>query len=293
MRLRIPALLDVLTVSDPEVIADLANDPRLDRNYGGRGPLFNRIVTGRIRKALSLNGEPLPPVAPHGPERPRPEQAALEARLNAIAASLGDGDPSVGKLARYIRGEGPDSSVGPLAQEAVGRLFNPNYKGDAKSWSAARVLDQAPRTFNLALLFWWAVTGAVAKARRLLADGVDGDPSGVHGTGVAVHNLVAAFSRMRALWANPAARRRLTPEAAVAQCLVAPERVVRQPTEAGLTLAGEYSPATLVLLQLDAANSRAPSPSTAFMTQSWARCPAHAWAPALLAAVWRAAQGEA
>ena len=74
--------------------------------------------------------------------------------------------------------------------------------------------------------FGVAVTGAVAKARRLLADKSSGDPSKVHGTGVAVHNLVAAFSRMRALWANPAARRRLTPEAAVAQCLVAPEQVV-------------------------------------------------------------------
>ncbi|MGO9420036.1 hypothetical protein [Roseiarcus sp.] len=293
MRLRIPALLDVLTVSDPELIADLANDPRLDRNYGGRGPLFNRIVTRRIRKALSLNGEPLPPVAPHGPERPKSAQAALEARLNAIAAALGLGDPSVEKLASYLRGEGPDASVGPLAQEAVGRLFSADYEGDARSWAAARVLDQAPRTFNLLLVFWWAVTGAVAKARRLLADKVGGDPSGVHGTGVAVHNLVAGFLRMRALWADPATRRRLTPEAATAQCLVAPQQVVRQPTEAGLTLAGEYSPATLVLLQLDAANSRAPSPSTAFMTQSWARCPAHAWAPALLAAVWRAAQGEA
>ncbi len=290
MRLRIPALVDLLTVSDPGLIADLADDPRLDRNYGGRGPLVNRMITGRIRKTLILDGEPLPPVAPHGPERPRPQQAALEARLNAIAASLGEGDPSVGKLARYVRGEGPDSSVGPLAQEAVGRLFSADYQGDARSWAAARVLDEAPRTVNLALVIWWALTGAVAKARRLLADKVEGDPSGVHGTGVAVHNLVAAFSRMRALWADPAARRRLTPEAAVAQCLVAPQQVVRQPTEAGLTLAGEFSAGTLVLLQLDDANARAPSAATAFMTQSWARCPAHAWAPALLAAVWRTAQ---
>jgi len=290
MRLHIPALLDLLTVSDPDLIADLADDPRLDRNYGGRGPLINRIVSGRVRKALSLNGEPLPPVAPHGPERPKPAQAALEARLNAIAAALGPGDPSVEKLASYVRGEGPDASVGPLAQEAVGRLFSADYKGDARSWAAARVLDQAPRSFNLLLVFWWAVTGAVAKARHLLADKVGSDPSGVHGTGVAVHNLVAGFSRMRALWADPAARRRLTPEAAAAQCLVAPQQVLRQPTEASLTLAGDLSPVTLVLLQLDAANMRAPSARTAFMTQNWARCPAHAWVPALLAAVWRTAQ---
>ena len=236
MRFRIPALLDVLTVADPDRIADLANDLRLDRKYGGKGPLFNRIVTGRIRRALSLNGEPLPPVAPRGAERPKPAQAALEAHLNQIAAALDAGDSSIQALANYVRGEEPISSVGPVAQQAVGRLFDPYYTGDTKSWAAAKVLDQAPRTMNFALLLWWSLTGVVAKARCLLADKVGNDPSGVHGTGVAVHNLVAGFSHMRTLWADPATRHRLPPEAAAAQCLVVPPRVVRQPTEAGVSL---------------------------------------------------------
>ncbi len=293
MRLRIPALLDLLTVSDPDTIADLGDDPRLDRRFGGEGPLFNRLVTGRILKALSIDGEPLPPVAPHGPARPKPAQAALEARLGPIAASLGADDPSVARLAGYVRGDGPESSIGPIAQQAVGRLFRADYVADASSWEAAQVLDQAPRTFNPALLLRWAFTGAVPKARRLLADKVGGDPSGVHGTGVAVHNLVAGFARMRALYADPSSRRRLTAEAAAAQCLVAPQQVARQSTGAGPTRAGELGPATLVLLRLEAANTRAPGASMAFMSQSWARCPAHAWAPALLAAVWRAVEGDA
>ena len=96
---------------------------------------------------------------------------------------------------------------------------------------------------------------------------------------------------MRALYADPSARSRLTPEAAAAQCLVAPQQVVRQPTTAGDLLAGDFGDSTLILLQLDAANARAPSPEMAFMTGTWAQCPAHAWIPALLAAVWRAAQG--
>jgi hypothetical protein len=290
-RLRIPGLIDLLRVSDPELIADLAEDRRLDREYLSRGPLLNRIVTGRIRKVLSLNGRPLPSVAPRGTERPTAAQAGLEARLTPIAATLGPTDPSVQALARYVRGEGPAAAAGPLAQEAVGRLFAPDFKGDRESWAAAQVLDQAPRTFNLFLLLKWSLTGAVAKAKRLLEEKVGRDPSGVHGVGIAVHNFVPAFSRMRALWADPSARGRLTPEAAAAQCLVAPQQVVRQPTKAGESLAGEFADGTLVLLQLNAANVRAPSPEMAFLTQSWARCPAHAWVPALLAAVWRAAQG--
>jgi hypothetical protein len=290
-RLRIPALIDLLRVSDPNLIADLADDSRLDRDYVSRGPLLNRIVTGRIRKVLSLNGKPLPSVAPRGTQRPTDAQAALEARLTPIAIALGPSDPSVQALARYVRGEGPDEAAGPLAQEAVGRLFASDYKSDAESWAAAQVLDQAPRTFNLFLLLRWTLTGAVAKAKRLLAEKVGHDPSGVHGIGVAVHNFPPAFWRMRALYADPSARARLTPEAAAAQCLVAPQQVVRQPTKAGGSLAGDLGDGTLVLFQLNAANARSPSPETAFMTGTWARCPAHAWVPALLAAVWRAAQG--
>ena len=49
-RLRIPALIDLMRVSDPALIADLAQDRRLDRQYVSRGPLLNRILTGRIRR---------------------------------------------------------------------------------------------------------------------------------------------------------------------------------------------------------------------------------------------------
>ena len=48
---------------------------------------------------------------------------------------------------------------------------------------------------------------------------------------------------MRARYADPSARSRLTPEAAAAQCLFAPVQVVRQPTRAGDSLAGEFSDA--------------------------------------------------
>ena len=41
-RLRIPALLDLLIVGDPALIAALADDARLDRAYVIRGPLLNR-----------------------------------------------------------------------------------------------------------------------------------------------------------------------------------------------------------------------------------------------------------
>ncbi|HVN02362.1 MAG TPA: hypothetical protein VMT68_19340 [Caulobacteraceae bacterium] len=291
-RLHIPAIVDLLLVDDAATISAVADDRRLDRAYAPNGPLINRIVTSRIRKDLQLAGVPFPPVAPRGAQRPVPAQAALEARLDPLAPQLAQGGPSLKTLADYVRGVGADDDAGPLSQQAVGRLFDPAYEADAASWAAAKTLDAAPRSFNPFQLIWWALTGAVPKARALLAAKVGGDPSGTHGTGVAVHNIVAGFQQMRRLWADERARTQLSPEAAAAQCLVAPQQVVRQPTAAGMSAAGEFAATTLVMLQLNRAHAADPNAETAFMAASWARCPAHAWVPALLAGAWRAAQSE-
>jgi hypothetical protein len=288
-RIHIPALVDLLPVEDPTLVASLADDVRLDRDYRAQGPLLNRLIVGRIRKVLVVGATPLPPVAPRGPARPLPAQQSLEARLAPIAAALASDVADLAPLGDYVHGEGGDP--GPLAQQAVGRLFEPAYAADAASWRAAVVLDQAPRSFNPFLLLWWWITGAVARSQKLLAQKVSNDPSGVHGTGVAVHNIVSGLETMRRLYADPQSRGELTPEAAAAACLVAPEQVLRQPRMRGESLAGEFDATTLVLLKLSAAHKQAPTAELAFMAQSWSRCPAHAWVPALLASVWRAAVG--
>ena len=47
-RYRIPGLIDLTFVSDPEEIRALAADPALDRRFLRRGPLVNRLIAGRI-----------------------------------------------------------------------------------------------------------------------------------------------------------------------------------------------------------------------------------------------------
>jgi hypothetical protein len=182
------------------------------------------------------------------------------------------------------------------AEPGLARLADHLLRGDqalcgrAGRRQAALTLDAAPRSFNPFQIVWWALTGAVPKARELLADKVGGDPSGIHGTGVAVHNIVAGLQQMRKLWTDAPSRRRLPSAGAAAQCLVAPQQVIRQPRKAGLCIAGAFEPTTLVMLQLNAAHTQRPTAELAFMTQSWARCPAHAWVMALLAGTWRVAQ---
>lgn len=289
-RIAIPGLVDILPIDDAATIAVIAADRRFDREYVRRGPMLNRIVLGRVRSILTLAGAPLPPVAEHGPVRPAPSQSATQARLDALAAG-GLAGPDIDVLAAYVRGEGGATQGGKLAQQAVGRLFDPYYSADDESWSAALVLRDAPSSFNPLKRLIWALTGRIAKARELLAGKVNQDPTGLHGTGVAIHNLAEAFARMRTLYADPAARGQSSPAAAVAAAMVAPKQVLRQPTVAGTSPAGPFTENTLVLLQLEKANARTPGYDMAFMAGSWSACPAQGWVPALLATVWRDAIG--
>ena len=287
-RIHIPGLVDLLRVSDSDQVAELAGDPNLDRDLRVRGPLVNRLILSQIRNTLVLGGAPLPPVAPRGAARPLPAQAELETRLNAIVAQWPERDEAVDAIATYVRG-GP-GAAGPLAQQAVGRIYDPAYRADDASWAAARTLDLSA---NPIMRLWWTLTGAVPKARELLAEKVHQDPSGLHGTGVAVHNMVKGLILMRSLWADPAQRASLTPPAAAMMCIFAPAQVPRQPTRSATSVAGSYEPTTLVLLQLGKAYASSPTAENAFMTGQWSACPAHSWTRTLLVRAWQTAQETA
>jgi hypothetical protein len=290
-RVSVPGVVDALLVKDPALVRSLAADTRLDRAYVPRGRLVNRILLGRLRRVLQLGGHPLPPVAERGPVRPTAAQAALEDRLNALAAGEIAGD-EVTALAKYVQGAGRKGDAGRLAQQAVGRLFSAAYQADAGSWADAKVLGAAPSNLNPITGVVWAVTGRVARARKQLAAKVGGDPSGLHGTGVAIHNLSDAFLRMRQLYSDTRGHPPESEASAVGNTLGAPRQVLRQPTCRMEIEAGQLEPETLVILQLDAANAAAPGYDLVFMQDEWSRCPAHRWVPALLAAVWRRAQGN-
>jgi hypothetical protein len=97
------------------------------------------------------------------------------------------------------------------------------------------------------------------------------------------------FERMRELWADPRMRSAASTDAVVRQCTFAPESVLRQATAREATPVGKVRPGTLVFLGLEAARQHAPGFDIAFMTKSWAQCPAAAIVPALLRAVWQRA----
>ncbi len=118
---------------------------------------------------------------------------------------------------------------------------------------------------------------------------VGGDLAGVHAVGIALHNIVSGIARMQQIFRDRSQGDVLTAEAAGARCLFAPGSVLRQPTDTATSDAGNLTPETLVLLKLQDANAHAPSGDIAFLRESWSRCPAEQWVPALLEGVWRRA----
>ena len=285
--IRIPGLLDIKKIDDKAEVLTLSLDARLDRRFEARGPLVNRFLMRRIRSALTVDGRPLPAVAPRCDAERASTQVALRRRLEpGNGAPLWD-EATLSRLAAAVRGESDAADFGPAAQQAVGRLFARDYVGDAASWQAAVDLDDAIRTRNPLRSIQLHITGRLRRARKLLNAKVGGDLAGVHGTGIAVHNLVRGFETMRALWRDGAPS--VSAYDAVGNCLYAPGTVLRQATAKGGTLAGEVRSGTLLLYQLDTVRAREPGADTVFMAGTWAECPALAFVPALLRAVWERA----
>lgn len=280
--IRIPFLVDLKRVDAKPDIRALSLDERLDRDFVRRGPLVNRMLTGRINGALRVDGKPLPAVAPrHDADRAR-SQKALHSRLDPAKGPLWD-DATLAALIAAVRGTAGADTIGPAAQQAVGRLFVSGYVGDAESFQAAHDLDDAVRTPNPIRWLMLHLSGSLRRSRRLLAQRVDGDLAGVHGTGVAVHNMVRGFEEMRELWRT---QPRPSTDEVLRACLFAPKTVLRQATAPGATAVGEVRPGTLVLVELDKLRERSPDAEAVFMAGTWAECPAGAFVAALLRAVW-------
>jgi hypothetical protein len=286
-RIRIPGLLDILVSADSREIETLAQDLKLDRTYGDRSLPLNRYVLHRVRKALQIDGRSLPTVEAREAEGRAAAQSALWTRLNAVAPDLAQGPDELESLAAYVRGEGLVEACGPLVQQAVGRLFSSDFTATSASWKAALVLDKAPRTMNPMLLTWWFVTKRVDRAKRLLAEMVQGDLAGVHAVGIALHNIVSGVIVMRQLFSDPSERIALSPKAAGARCLFAPGSVLRQPTASVSSVKGELTTKTLVMFNLQAANAKSGDRKIVFLRETWSRCPAEQWVPALLEGIWQ------
>jgi hypothetical protein len=286
---RIPGIVDLCEVNDPQEIKGVANDPVIDRHFETRTCPMNWFLLKRSLSVLSFRGRRFPTMEPRDCATRARAQEELWRRLNDQTETIKAGPVSLEPLAEWVRGVGSDTEAGIRTQELLGRLFRSDFAATEKSWAAALVLVAAPRSSNPAKLCWWFVTGKVRRAKRLLAGMVGDDLSAVNAIGIAVHNVVKGLHHMRSLYADASLRNALSAEAAAGQCLRAPVSVYRQSTAQGTLMGKAFSKNSLFVLNIGTASLLSGGRSLVFMEDSWSACPASSWVPAMFEGVWRRA----
>ncbi len=285
----IAGLINVYEVSDPVEIKAVGDDPVIDRSFETSTCPVNWFLLKRSINALSFRGRRFPTMEPRQCSSRARAQEQLWQRLNEQIPDIKAGPVSLAPIAEWVKGSGRDDAVGILTQQLLGGLFRSDFTATQETWAAALVLVKAPRSWNLPMLFWWLTTGKLKRAKAVLAGQVGGDLSAVNAIGIAVHNIVKGLHHMRALYADTSTRTALSPDAAAKQCLRAPVSIYRQSTADGTVLGIAFKKHSLFVLNIGVASQIDDGHSLVFMENSWSRCPAALWVPAMLEGVWRRA----
>jgi hypothetical protein len=265
----------------------VVQDPRADRQFYTPTALVNWFLLKRSLTALSFAGKRFPTMMPRNAAPETQKRDSLWNALELKIPSIRQGSSELEPLALWVSGAKNDPEVGILAQQLLGNLFSDTFKATPESWNAAKILVAAPRLTNLPKLLWWTASGKVRRAKQVLADMVDGDLAGVNAIGIAVHNVVKGLEHMKQLYLDESTRSTLSAEQAAQQCLFAPISVYRQATSAGSVNGCPFSRGSLFILNIGIAARAAAGRRLVFLEDSWSRCPAADWVPAMFEGLWR------
>ena len=281
-----PGITDIFVVTDPAEIRTISNDSRFDRDFIRRGPVRNVLLLRKMLRIFSLNGILFEPLLPRTNTSRAAAQDELWSRLNVKADEVKHGPAELEPLAEWVRGIGTAEKLDLLVQQSIGRLFVETFTATEEGLAAARMVFEAASSSSVLRMLGWRISGRLQRAKTLLASMVNGDLVGV----VAMINarllIVEGLIKMRQLAADPALRSSITTDAAADQCLFAPATVVRQAKTSGEVGGCPFRRGSLFILGLGSASKGAANRDIVFLRQSWSRCPAEKWVPALLEGVW-------
>jgi hypothetical protein len=281
-----PAITDIVVVTDPAEIRTISNDFRFDRDFLGHGPVRNVQLLRKVARAFSLNGRLYPPLLPRTDPSRAAAQKELRSRLNVKADEVKHGPAELEPLAEWVRGIGTAEKLGMLVQQNIGRLFVETFTATEESLAAARMVLEAASSSNVLRMLGWRISGRLERAKTLLASMVNGDLIGVIAMSTARQLIDDGLHKMRQLAADPTLRSSMSTEAVLAECLFSPDTVLRQATTSGEVSGCPFKRGSLFILSLGNASKGAANRDLVFLSQSWSRCPAEKWVPALLEGVW-------
>jgi hypothetical protein len=286
-----PGVTDIVAVTDPAEIRTISNDSRFDRDFTRHGPVGNVQLLRKMLGIFSLNGRLFSPMLPRNSPSRAVAQDELWSRLNVKANEVKHGPAELEPLAEWVRGIGTAEKLDLLVQQSIGRLFVETFTATEESVAAARIVLEAAGSSNVLRMLGWRIRGRLERAKTLLASLVNGDLTGVLAMITARQLIVDGLHKMRQLAADPALRPSLTLNAVVDECLFAPATVLRQAITSGEVGGCPFRRGSLFILGLGSASRGAANRDLVFLSQSWSRCPAEKWVPALLEGVWTRVKG--
>jgi hypothetical protein len=281
-----PGIIDIVDVTDPAEIRTISNDSRFDRDYIGHGPVRNVLLLRKMLRIFSLNGKRFQPLLPRTDPSRAAAQDELWSRLNVKAGEVKHGPAELEPLAEWVRGIGTAEKLDLLVQQSIGRLFIETFTATEESVAAAHMVLEATSSSNVLKMLAWRISGRLERAKRLLASMVNGDLVGVIAMITARQLIVDGLQKMRQFAADPALRSSITTNAVVDECLFSVTNVVRQAKTSGDVGGCPFRRGSLFILELGSASKGAANRDLVFLSQSWSRCPAEKWVPALLEGVW-------
>lgn len=286
--INIPGILRLVFVKAAGEIVAL-NDARVvKRPLSGVGCLVNRAIAAKLAVFRTPDGDIWPAFRDRLDPLRAEHQRALEAALSDVPTLLQRIAPEISALADYVRTGRAARDPGIVVQQAVGRLFFPDYAANAESYSAAQTL-QAWLAAGPLKSYRLKKSGALQAALDRIMGMARGNMACAHATALAMENIVKSVGLMRALARSGSNLEELSPQDAVTRTLRAPDRVIRE-TREGVRIGGRRLRArSLVLFSVEAARQQSTEAGFGFFAGAWNQCPAHAFVPALLGEVWRVA----
>jgi hypothetical protein len=290
--LRIPGLVTLVVVRTPSEVGAIDDARGIDRLLSGRGGLINRMIASKLAVFRTFEGLAWPAFSARADTVRSRHQDELEARLSGGADSLLERiRPDIAALAACVRDGNAADTIGISVQQAVGKLFFPDYVADADSYDAARTLTKWPSAGPLAS---WRLrrSGKLQRAIDLVMTRARGDTACAHATALAMHNIVDSVVLMQGLWRKSGTPAQLSAQDAVKQVLRAPPRIIREARDEIAVGGTRVRARSLVMLSVEAARKASPDDGFGFFAGHWNRCPAHAFVPRLLARIWETAAAE-
>jgi hypothetical protein len=287
-RIRIPLLLDLLTVDDPQHIAALDAHPAVGRSFALSSSRLVRWLGGRLRRLLSVANTPYPALLPREDKIRAAQTAMLEARLGARGEGVAIPAETVRLLGRYVRGETAEAAILVPLQQLIGGQMVGAYDATDEAVADALRLGGAARNPLRGLWLW--LTRRLGPLQRRISRACDGDIYAAHGTVVGFQSVLIELRKLRAHCIETGGAAGQGAKAVVASVIAPPPKTLRAATgkvEADF-LDAPVGPGTLIILA-----PSAKGPEAAFALGRWSQCPAHGFVTRLLEESWQAATGAA